>query len=118
MEMFMFDANAAHIKEGELFFAEVHGTDLQLLDAGIKCGDIILCSHVKKSEGRPRENLISNIWVEKNSDPIKWIANYSDEWSWMVYSGRPDGTGFINDQWKAKALAFMGGKFDPIEGNK
>lgn len=114
----MFDANAAHIKEGELFFAEVHGTDSQLLNAGIKYGDIILCSHVKKTEGRPRENLISNIWASKESEPSKWIYDGSDEWSWMVYSGRPDGTGFINEQWKAKALAFMGGKFDPIEGDE
>lgn len=113
----MFDANAAHIKEGELFFAEVHGADSQLLSAGIHNGDIIMVSHVAKSLGRPRDNLLSKIWKSKECDPIEWTSNGSREFSWMVYSGRPDGTGFINDQWKAKALAFMGGNFEKINGD-
>jgi len=114
----MFDANAAHIKEGELFFAEVHGTDSQLLAAGINNGDIIMVSHVKKSSGRPRENLLSKVWKAKGLDPIEWSSTGSSEWSWMVYSGRPDGHGFISHHWKDKALAFLGGEWNKEKGNE
>ena len=113
----MFDANAASVKEGELFFAEVHGTDSQLLSAGINCGDIILCSHVKKSDERPRINLISKIWSKKYADPLEWSADGSEEWSWMVYSGRPDGSGFISPKWRAKALEFLGGEWGKKQGS-
>lgn len=107
----MFDANASHIKEGEQFFAEVHATDRQLRDRGIKEGDLLLCEHVLKSNERPRDNLISKIWVSKDSEPFEWRHDLSDEWSWMVYSGRPNGMGFIRDFWKQKALDFLGGKW-------
>lgn len=109
----MFDANAAYIKTGELFFAEVHCTDKQLENAGVKVGDIILCEHVKKGPDSPRENLISKFWVKKGSDPFEWkFEERSDDWSWMVYSGKPDGKGFIDLKWEQKALYFMGGKWE------
>ena len=34
-----------------------------------------------------------------------------DEDSFFVYSGCPDGTGFISEEWKQKALDFLGGKW-------
>ena len=108
----MFDANAAHIDIGELFFAEVHLADSQLSNAGIKFGDIILCSHVKKSDGRPVENLLSKIWKNNECDPIEWAPKGVNDWSWVVYSGRPDGTGFISEEWRKKALDFLGGEWD------
>lgn len=108
----MFDANAAHIPVGELFFVEVHCVDSQLKEHGIKQGDIILCQHVEKSKEVCRENLISNIFTGIESDPFDWIGDFSrDDWSWMVYSGRPNGNDFIDNKWKAKALAFLGGKW-------
>lgn len=34
-----------------------------------------------------------------------------EEWCWLVYSGRPNGNGFICDRWKKKALNFLGGEW-------
>ena len=108
----MFDANAAHIKEGEKFFAEVHAVDAQLTTMGVKCGDIVLCEHVTKSEGSLRDNLISKIYTGKDSAPLNWHYDiHSEDWSWMVYSGDPNGNGFINDKYKQKALDFLGGEW-------
>ncbi|WAX23046.1 hypothetical protein pA_gene0005 [Vibrio phage 13VT501A] len=108
----MFNANAAYIKEGELFFAEIHSVDEQLKSAGIEVGDIVLCQHVEKSTESPIENLVSNIWASKEADSFEWTYDQSsDDWSWMVYSGRPNGKGFINEKWKAKALEFLGGSW-------
>lgn len=105
----MFDANAAHIKCGEKFFAEVHATDEQLKSMGINCGDIILCEHVDKGES-PRENAKSMVFTSKGCKGREWLFDErSEDWSWMVYSGRPSGGGFIDDKWKSKALEFMGG---------
>lgn len=67
----MFDANAAHIKEGELFFAEVHSVSEELHDKGVMKGSIILCEHVKK------EGFISEEWKQKALDFLggEWIEN-------------------------------------------
>ena len=107
----MFDANAAHIKEGEKFFAEIHAVDAQLTTMGVKCGDIVLCEHVTKSGGSPRDNLTSRVYVSNSAEPVNWHYDVkSEDWSWMVYSGRPNGNGFINDKYKKKALEFLGGE--------
>ena len=107
----MFDANAAHIKCGELFFAEIHAVDAQLTKFGIKCGDIVLCKHEVKGESL-RENVKSLVFTSVKCDGYEWnFDERSDDWSWMVYSGRPNGNGFINDKWKSKALEFMGGNW-------
>lgn len=109
----MFDANAAHIKIGEKFFAEVHATDKQLEDAGVKVGDILLCEHVEKGDKCPRENLLSKFKTSKCEVSRDWVYDEdSDDWSWLVYSGRPNGNGFISDKWKEKALNFMGGEWE------
>lgn len=34
-----------------------------------------------------------------------------DDYSFFVYSGCPDGTGFISEEWKQKALDFLGGEW-------
>ena len=104
----MFDANARYIKEGELFFAEVHSVDDQLSSAGIKCGDILLCSHITKNG---RENTLSKIWYNLDQPPLMWGCLAGEEWCWLVYSGCPDGDDFICDKWKKKALNFLGGEW-------
>lgn len=109
----MFDANAAHINCGERFFAEVHATDAQLEAMGVNCGDILICVHKEKSGGRMRINESSLIYTSINSEPKEWrYDSKSEDWSWMVYSGRPSGNGFISDKWKDKALEFLGGSWD------
>lgn len=114
----MFDANADHIKCGELFFAEVHSVDMQLSELGVNCGDILLCRHTKKNTDKIHRTAESEIWLSKGSDPVIYDSNSTGcvkGWAWLVYSGRPDGNGFINDAWKSKALNFMGGEWKDEE---
>jgi len=108
----MFDANAAHIPIGEKFFAEVHETNLQLRQMGIEVDDIVLCQHVKKSGHRSRTIDHTLIWINFNEEPVGYYDSAKgDEWAWLVYSGRMDGTGFICDGWKLAALEFLGGEW-------
>ena len=106
----MFDANAAHIKLGEIFFAEVHESDHQIKSMGISVGDIVLCSHISNLDDRPRFNHQTKIWTNFNSEPSIYTFSYGlDDNAWLIYSGRPNGAGFICDDWKAKAKEFLGG---------
>lgn len=110
----MFDANADHIKCGELFFAEVHSVDVQLDNLGIKVGDIILCRHTKKNTDKIHRTALSDIWLSNDAEPVGYDSNDTGGvkgWAWLVYSGRPNGSGFINDKWKSKALEFLGGEW-------
>ena len=68
----MFDANAAHIPNGQLFFAEVHSTNEFLLRHNIKQGDILLCEHVIKSGERSRLNELTKIWTTYKGEVIEY----------------------------------------------
>lgn len=118
----MFDANAAHIPNGELFFAEVHSTNELLLKHNIKQGDILLCEHVIKSGERSRTNELTKIWTSYKGEVIEYRDakdSSTDDWSWLVYSGRPNGNGFLGSadgqRWKNKALQFLGGEWLDID---
>ena len=108
----MFDANASHINIGEKFFVEVHDTSRQLEVHGISVGDILLCEHVSKSGKRGRTNDHSILWLDKDTSIGFFHKDEEGSYSWLVYSGRPSGSGFINEAWKNKALDFLGGKWD------
>jgi hypothetical protein len=108
----MFDANAAYIKPGEKFFAEVHASNEQLEALGVQYGMIILCEHVSVLEQSPRLNDVTKIWLTKDSEPVEYKFDYSHDYAWLVYSGRPNGLGFINEKWKAKALDFLNGVWE------
>ncbi|EKO3439512.1 caspase family protein [Vibrio fluvialis] len=109
----MFDANAAHINIGDLFFAEVHCINARLESLGLKVGDIVLCEHVEKTDDCVKRNILSKVWLSKDAKPIDYSPNCpSGDLSWLVYSGRPNGQGFICPKWEAKALAFLGGKWN------
>lgn len=108
----MFDANARYIPVGKKFFAEVHCVDSEMCRIGVITGDIILCEHIFKGEDED-EVLETAIWTKQDKD--KGHYNYlhqSSGYGLLVYSGRPDGTGFINNEWKQKALDFLGGKWN------
>lgn len=109
----MFDANAGHIKCGDEFFAEVHSMSEQLRDMGIRRGDIVLCKHNEKAGHRMRENVESTIWTVVDGARVEhtYRPKEDDSMSWLVYSGRPNGIGFISDEWKSKALEFLGGEW-------
>lgn len=104
----MFDANAAHIQVGQKFFAEVHATDEVLDKLGVKAGSIVLVEHEKKEGHKLRHNVGSWLWLSRDAEPVYYNPKDAEEFGWLVYSGRPNGNGFINDKWKAKALEFIG----------
>ncbi|CAH9015256.1 conserved hypothetical protein [Vibrio phage 424E50-1] len=112
----MFDANASGVPVGKKFFVEVHSVNSELTKMGVIRGDILLCEHVVKTPTKfCEENTLTYIWA-KNNDQIE-VYRYNDSeaengYGLMVYSGCPDGNGFINDKWKAKALDFLGGTWD------
>ncbi|QGZ16119.1 hypothetical protein Kuja_1280 [Vibrio phage vB_VchM_Kuja] len=112
----MFDANAAYIQIGEKFFAEVHESNEQLELLGVKRGMIVLCEHVSILEDTPRFPNLTKIWLQKDSEPVEYQFNYSHDYAWLVYSGRPNGHGFINEKWKAKAFEFMLGAWELNQG--
>lgn len=108
----MFDANAAGVAIGELFFAEVHGTNEQLEGLGVSKGDIILCKHLKKSGLGLRKMDHTQIWLTNASDPHDYYDSQDTKLqSSLVYSGCPNGEEFICKEWREKALAFLGGSW-------
>lgn len=108
----MFDAIAAHVNIGDLFFAEVHVVSHELSIYGVKVGDIILCRHLTKTDDCLKKNVLTHVWVNKDDKPIEYRSILEGEdMSWLVYSGNAKGGGFICDHWMAKALAFLGGEW-------
>lgn len=106
----MFDANATYIPIGEFFFAEVHATNAELTNIGITRGDIVLCRHIIRSVESPLPNMLSIVWPNKDT-PKFHRTGVSLNWSMLVYSGKPDGIGFISEHWRNKAKAFLGGQW-------
>lgn len=112
----MFDANASGVKIGKKFFVEVHSVNAELTKMGVVQGDILLCEHVHKTPNRfCEENTLTYIWTKQDGENRTYRYNDSEAengYGLMVYSGCPDGNGFISDEWKAKALDFLGGTWD------
>ncbi|AGN51481.1 hypothetical protein VPLG_00042 [Vibrio phage eugene 12A10] len=109
----MFDANARHLPDGRLFFAECHSIDPEsnTLIELLKKGRIYLC---EKLEDNPYDCRFRIFLDSTKRDYILIIEDFEDEenfddYSLFVYSGCPDGTGFIDEEWKQKALDFLGG---------
>ena len=112
----MFDANATGVPVGKQFFAEVHSVNPELVKMGIIKGDIILCEHIEKvKSGKWCEDVVNTkIWTEQDKDSGHYLYDDSSAelgYGLLVYSGRPDGTGFISEEWKQKALDFLGGEW-------
>jgi hypothetical protein len=112
----MFDANAAHIPVGKKFFAQVDSVNPQLCKLGIVKGDIILCEHTTKVKDGKWSKKITHTKIWTKQDKEKGHYDYDDSvtefpFGWLKYSGCPDGTGFICDKWKQKALDFLGGEW-------
>ncbi|WP_199438587.1 hypothetical protein [Vibrio owensii] len=104
----MLDGNAAGVDLGELYFLEVHEPGKKLRECGIVSGQILLCQNIKVSD----DGASCKIWVENHGEPIHVIVGSNiDDYCMLVYSGTPDGGGFIDPVWKEKALKFLGGEW-------
>lgn len=98
-EKVMFDANMCWLKKGEMFFAEVHCIDDNRYN--IRAGDAILCEMLDDCHDDPRIKimLVGNESVTVRQGDL--------DGAWLVYGGNLDGTGFISDHYKGKAMPMM-----------
>ena len=104
----MFDSNAGYFEIGVYFFSEVSRSNPFLEQYGIKEGDIVLCCHLSESETNPRFNKKTSICFDLKKEPIIYETYFnSDDLSLLIFSGLPDGSGFIDLQFKQKAKKFL-----------
>lgn len=111
----MFDANARHLPDGKLFFAECHSIDPdnKVLFKLLSSGKNYLCEKIGDDPYDCQFRVFLN---STKRDHITMVVDFEDEenfdcYSLFVYSGCPNGTGFISDEWKQKALDFLGGEW-------
>ena len=99
----MFDANARHIPRGRKFFVDIYYSSDRLKARGINKGDLVYCHMLNESH----ENPCVDMMVEGNM--ISVCANSEDDQmeDWLVYAGRPDGTDFICEKTRVRAMAIM-----------
>ncbi|MCP3681527.1 MAG: hypothetical protein GY861_02460 [bacterium] len=102
----MFDANARHLPDGKLFFAECHSVDSEskVMSKLLKSGKIYLCEKIGDDPHQCKFLIYLN---STKKDYVSVGVDFEDEdsfdyYSLFVYSGCPDGTGFISEKWKQK----------------
>lgn len=94
----MFDANMAHQPRGARFFAEVNIVSYRLACFGIRRGDVVLCHMLNDGHDNP----CVDVHV---GGKIKTISAQSESLEYLLtYTGEIDGTGFIGDTLKQKAM--------------
>jgi hypothetical protein len=94
----MFDANMSHLPKGHRFFAEVYTVSDKLKAKGINKGDLILCHMLNSGYENPCVDMLVNGKLLTVSSHQDFCEN------WFVYTGNADGTGFIKDELKRKAM--------------
>jgi hypothetical protein len=102
----MFDANMRYIKSGYRFFAKLSFLDkADKTGHGLNNNDVVLCYMITAGHENPTVIMM----VEGKHIPV---SCHDSMFSWFSYAGHTDGTGFINDKVKAKALKVMKGEWD------
>ena len=99
----MFDANMRYLPKGLEFFAEAWSIDKKgkLHELGYKDGDLILCKMMSKGHINPAI-MVDGIQITNNE-------GFYD--TTLIYTGCADGTGFIDDKLKFKALKILNGSW-------
>ena len=95
----MFDANMRYLPKGLEFFAEAWSIDKggKLHELGYRSGDLILCKMMSKGHMNPAI-MVDSVQITNNE-------GFYD--TTLIYTGRVDGTGFIEDELKFKALKIL-----------
>ncbi len=102
----MFDANMRYIKSGSRFFAELISQDEKDSSGhGLKRNDVVSCYMTTDSHENP------TVIMMTKGDHIA-VSCAESKFSWFVYAGRPNGTGFIHEKVKVKAKAILGGEWE------
>lgn len=91
------------LPKGLEFFAEAWSIDEngKLADLGYKSGDLIPCKMMSKGHMNPAI-LVDGVQITNNE-------GFYD--TTLIYTGRFDGSGFIDEALKAKALVIIGGSW-------
>ncbi|UOK16975.1 hypothetical protein [Vibrio phage phiKT1024] len=109
----MFDANARHVEKNQMFFVKVVSVDDTniFINKLLKREHVYACSKIEGDTNNYKMRIFLNktfrdyITFEDSEDGDNDFRNY------FVYSGRLDGTGFIDNQEMEKAFQFLGGKW-------
>ena len=94
----MFDANLRWLPRGMEFFAKVHYVEDN--DLGLVNDQLIFCKMLEESEENPR--------VEMFLPTGNIITRCEDlHYTWIVYEGAADGTGFIDEASKWECMDYL-----------
>lgn len=105
----MIDANARWIPKGQWFFLGLDYVDNgdNANYHGLVEGDTVLCRMDTEGHGT---DVQMTAYFPCGSKEI--ISNDASTLSWLIYAGRPEGTGFLdNEPYKAKALKALHGEW-------
>ncbi len=97
----------AYLPKGYKFFAQVGGVRGQLHKLGLRCGDQVQCHMLNEGSKNPCVDLLINGKVTTVQNYKKGGGHYDR----LVFSGKVDGTGFIDEDeyYLAKAVAELNG---------
>ncbi len=103
----MFDANARYLPNSQVFFVECHSVSNKY--APLEAGSIYLCQKVSGDE----KTCSFKVFLSKSKEESVLIeVDLHNEETYcyetlLVYSGNPDGSDFISEEWKEKAMNFL-----------
>ena len=101
----MMDANLRYLPKGRKFFAEVCqcDEDSELYEFGARQGDIILCEMLDEGNEDPDVRVV----IGPHEDRLTICDSEDFDKVWLVYEGNQDGTGFLSDKRRDKAMALL-----------
>lgn len=99
----MFDANLRGLPKGREFFAKVHWCEegCSLYQVGMRKGDLFRCKMLSDCEEDPEVVFYFGNGVFETSD------SKSGKNSFLIYEGNIDGTGFIDEESRVKAMKML-----------
>lgn len=114
-EIEMFDANARYLPDGKLFFAECRSLNPEsfILNRLLKTGKVYLCEKLGDNPDTCKFRIFLN---STKKDYLTVGVDFNkgenlDYYTLFVYSGCPDGSGFICNKLRSEALDFLGGEW-------
>ena len=97
----MFDANMRHLPKGHKFFAKMWGVSDKIKSMGVNVDDLVICHMLNDGNDNPCVDMMIN----KGLFTISSDKDFYD--NWFVYEGNLDGTGFICEKSKSKAMKML-----------
>ncbi|WXB47999.1 hypothetical protein WCWAEYFT_CDS0297 [Vibrio phage VB_VaC_TDDLMA] len=113
----MLDANARHVEKNQIFFVKVVSVDDTnvFVSKLLKKGNVYACSKIEGDTNNYKMRIFLNntfrdyITFEHREEDNNHFINF------FIYSGRLDGTGFIDNIEMDQAFQFLGRKWKYIQ---